>query len=128
MIRRALWPLFFILVLAGALLRWRMPGLMFQARNAAAWASLTALGLVGLRLAYMAMDARRGRLPWTRLLLPAVLLVEGLGLALQGGQAPAFWRNLKLLTAAGLEGALVVFLILRLVRVAPEHGVLPEDH
>ncbi len=84
------------------------------------------LALLALRLALIAARASRGRLPWTRLLVPGVLLVEGAGLLLS--HAPAPWRMAKLATGAVLEVGLLALMAHRFFRLAPEPGVLAEDH
>lgn len=94
-----------------ALLHWLGPGL---------------LALLALRIAMIAARARRGRLPWTRLLIPAALLVEGCGLLF--AQAPGPWRAAKLATALALELGLLGLIAHRFLRLRPEPGVLPEDH
>lgn len=74
----------------------------------------------------MAFEARRGLLAWTRMLLPAVILMEGLGLlGLEGSRAAG---ALRLALAGLLELALLGFAAWRFLRLPPEPGVLPEDH
>jgi hypothetical protein len=117
-VKRLPWPLFIALSLAALVARWKAPALL-------PWLTRALLALLALRVLAMAFEARAKLLPWTRLLLPAVLLVEGLGLAVHPSP---LWSALKLASAAVLELALLVFLLLRMARLAPEPGVLPEDH
>lgn len=121
---RAAGLLFAGLALAAGLLRWRWPHLAWGGWPAQAWATGLLLALLALRLAALARDALRGRLPWTRLLLPAVLLVEGLGLVLKPGPG---WQTLRLGTALGLE-LLFLGLALRVwIRRPHRAGAFPED-
>lgn len=109
---------------AALLLRWRAPGLAWLGRPVFVWAGLLLLALLALRLIALAVEVGRRRLPWTRLLLPAVLLVEGLGVALRPGPG---WQALRLGTALALE---LVFLGLALrawVRRPRRAGAFPED-
>ncbi len=125
LLRRLVWPLFLALALAGLLLRWKAPALSFHGRSALAWLGLGSLALLALRLFLMAFEARARALPWTRLLLPAVLLVEGLGLVVH---PTPLWNTIKLATGGALELALIVFLVWRMARLQPESDVLPEEH
>lgn len=84
------------------------------------------LALLALRIVVLARRTLRGRLPWTRLLIPAALLIEGLGLLLS--PAPGPWRAAKIATALTLELGLLALMAHRLWRLPPEPGVLPEDH
>ena len=84
------------------------------------------LALLALRTALLAVRVRAGRLPWTRLLVPAALLVEGGGLLFGG--APGPWRAAKAVTALALELGLIALMAHRFFRLPPEPGVLPEDH
>jgi hypothetical protein len=90
-----------------------------------AW--LVALGvtlvLLALRLALMTAAARKGELPWPRLLVPAILLAEGAGLWLGDG-APV-WQHVRIATAIGLELA-VIALAVRQLRRAAGGDELPE--
>lgn len=72
-------------------------------------ALVAALGLLGVRLLLSTREALRGELPWTRLLLPGILWIEGIGLAGQG------WE-LRLVTAIALELAFVGVALRALVR------------
>ncbi|MFN8012080.1 MAG: hypothetical protein U0P81_11840 [Holophagaceae bacterium] len=105
-------------------LRWRSPHLAWGGLPAHAWAAGLLLLLLALRLLAMALEARRGALPWTRLLLPAVLLVEGLGLVLHPGPAG---QAARLASALALELAFLV-LAVRAWRLRPKgSATLPED-
>lgn len=84
------------------------------------------LALLALRTFMLAVRAAQGRLPWTRLLVPAALLVEGLGLRF--GAAPGAWKALKVGTGLVLELGLLALMAHRFWRLPPEPGVLPEDH
>ncbi len=115
-----LWGAFVALGSAALVLRLRQPG-------HPALPALTAalLLLLALRLLSMGRDWRAGRLPATRLLLPAVLLAEGLGLATAGASPAA--THVRFATAAGLELLLLVLAVqtLRQTRALPGHW--PED-
>lgn len=87
---------------------------------------LALLLLVALRMALIAARAWHGRLPWTRLLVPGVFLIEGAGLLFS--HAPGPWRAAKLVTGLALEVGLLALMAHRFFRLAPEPGVLPEDH
>src|SRR5262249_12079414 len=91
-----------------------------------AW--LTALGiflaLLAVRIAVLMAAVRRGELPWSRLLLPGIFLVEGLGVW-WGDGGPA-WQSVRLATAVALELALVVLAIHHLWREPRSHE-LSED-
>jgi hypothetical protein len=67
------------------------------------------LTLLALRLLAMTRDWRRGRMAGTRMLLPALVLVEGLGLLLTGTSHLAL--RLRLGTALVLEGLLLVLAV-----------------
>ncbi len=110
--------------LGALLLRWRMPGLAWQDRPAYAWAGLLLLAMLGLDLLRLALEALRRRLPWTRLLLPGVLLAEGLGLAVRPGPGG---QRLRLATALVLELALLVLAARAWLRRPRGTGGLPED-
>lgn len=114
-----LWGAFLGLSLAGLLLRLRAPG-----HPALPWLGGALLALLALRIAGLALDWRRGRLPGTRLLLPAVLLVEGLGLL--PGRASHLALQLKVGTALMLE-VLLLSLAIRAWRRHRGDGGWPED-
>lgn len=110
--------------LGGLLLRWRWPGLSWQGRPAHAWAGLALLLLLGLRILAMAWEALRRRLPWTRLLLPGVLLVEGVGLLVHAGP---HGQALRLATALALEGLFLLLAVRAWLRRPRVLGAFPED-
>lgn len=64
-----------------------------------------ALGLLALRIGRACLEARRGELPWGRLLLPGVLFAEGAAALIHPGPA---WLWARAATLAALEGALMV--------------------
>jgi hypothetical protein len=72
-----------------------------------------AFAVLGVRVAVMAWGAARRELPWSRLLLPGIILLEGLGLWWRG--AAVLWQ-LRLGTVVGLELAFVVVAIRELRR------------
>ncbi len=74
-----------------------------------ALALIAVLVLLGIRLILSVREVMRGQLPWTRLLLPSIVWIEGIGFAGQG------WE-LRLVTALVLELAFVVAAIRALVR------------
>ncbi len=125
-LRRILWCLIALSLLAGVLLRWRTPHLLFHGRAALAWVGLAALVLLGIRCLMMGFEASKKLIPWTRLLLPAVVFLEGLGLAWKGG-ASLYWQNLRLGTATLLEFALIAFAIRVWLRRKHDSTLLPED-
>ncbi len=125
-LRRCLWLFIALLVVAGLLLRWRAPHLLFHGRPVLTWLGLAALTLLGFRCLVMAFEAFKERLPWTRLLIPFVIFFEGLGLTWKGGASP-FWQNLRLGTTALLEVSLLLFAIRIWVRRKPDSTLLPED-
>jgi hypothetical protein len=89
------------------------------------WLTAALLTLLALRVLALLLDWRRGRLPGTRILLPGLILVEGLGLLLTPASHLAL--RLRLGTALALE---ILLLILagrawRAARTLP--GAWPED-
>lgn len=90
--------------LAALLLRWRWPALAWEGRPLHAWAGIALLALLGLDLAVLAARALHRKVPWTRLLLPAVVLAEGAGLAVEPGPRA---QALRLGIALALELALL---------------------
>jgi len=72
----------------------------------------------------LAVEAGRRRLPWTRLLLPAVLLMEGLGVVLKPGPR---WQALRLSTAAVLEMGFLLLALRAWLRRPRRSAGLPED-
>jgi hypothetical protein len=81
--------------------------------------------LLALRLTLLARDWQAGRLPATRLLLPAVLLAEGLGLTMAGASPAA--THVRFATAAGLEVLLLVLAVRTLRQTRSLPGQWPED-
>jgi hypothetical protein len=88
---------------------------LLRAIASESWRSAFALALVvlGLRVAVMAWGAARRELPWSRLLLPGIVLLEGVGLWWHG--SAVLWR-VRLGTAAVLELAFVAVAIRELRR------------
>jgi len=103
-------------VLGGELSAWGHP----------AWLTALAATLVALalRLVTMIGDARRGALPWPRLLLPAIFWLEGAGL--WWGNGAPIWQAIRLATAVALETTFVVIAI-RQLRRAGVRDEPPED-
>lgn len=87
---------------------------------------LALLAILAFRTLALAIQVLRGRVPWTRLLIPASLLLEVT--ALRFSQAPGFWRIMKVVTALTLELGLLALMAYQFLRLRPEAGVLPEDH
>jgi hypothetical protein len=82
------------------------------------------LALLAIRIAVLTAAVRRGELRWSRLLLPAIFLVEGLGIWAGGGGRG--WQVVRPATAIALELALVVLAIHHLWR-EPRSDELSED-
>ena len=115
-----LWGLFLALGMTALVLRLGSPG-----HRALPWLTATLLVLLALRVVAMTVAWRRGRVPGTRLLLPALVLVEGLGLLLTHTSHLAL--RLRLGTALALE-ALLLLLAVRAWRAARAlPGAWPED-
>jgi len=115
-----LWGLFFALGGVALALRLRAPG-----HPALTWITTSLLALLAMRVVALIHDWRLGRVPGTRVLLPAVLLVEGLGLI--HGPASNLALQLRMGTALALE-ILLLFLAVRAVRGARSlPGTWPED-
>lgn len=125
-LRRILWILIAISIVGSLLLRWRAPLLLIQARPAMNWAGILTLSLFTLHCLWMLFDAIKGCLPWTRLLLPFLVLLEGLGLAWQR-DASGFWQGLRFGTAIALELVLIVFAVRVWRRRKHDAALLPED-
>ena len=87
--------------MAALVIRLGVPG-----HRALPWITAALLGLLALRVATLILDWRRGRIPGTRILLPAVILVEGWGLVLAGASGLAL--DLRLGTALVLEFLLLI--------------------
>lgn len=115
---------FLAVALAAAFLRWRSPGLAWRGQPLHLWLGGLLLALLALRLLAMGWAWGRGRIPGTRLLLPTVLLVEGLGLALQPSPR---WQLARTVTAGVLEIALLALALRAWLRRPKETGGLPEE-
>ena len=115
-----LWGLFLALGSVALVLRLRVPG-----HAALTWITTSLMMLLALRLVALVRDWRLGRIPGTRILLPAVMLVEGLGLILTRASHRAL--QLRLGTALALE-LLLLILAMRAWRTARAlPGAWPED-
>ena len=117
---RLFWGLFLALSGATLALRLRAPG-----HSALSWLTAGLLGLLGLRVITLMRAWRQGHLPGTRVLLPAVVLVEGLGLVIRGSSHLAV--QLRLGTALALELLLLALAIRALARARTQPGTWPED-
>lgn len=126
LLRRALFAGLLLSTAAGLLLRWRNPGLLVLGHRATAVLAIVALACLGLRVLMMAFQSAARELPWTRLLIPSVIWLEGVGLAWNGAAAPG-WQQLRLLTAALLELAFLGFALRIWWRRAHDSAQLPED-
>ncbi len=115
-----LWALFLALGAGALLLRLRAP-----THRALPLLAAALLVLLALRVATLLRDWLRERIPGTRLLLPAVILAEGLGLILS--RASHLALQLRLGTALALELLLLVLAVRawRNARLLP--GAWPED-
>ena len=96
-----LWGLFLALGGTALVLRLRVPG-----HWALPWITATLLLLLALRVIAMVWDWQRGRIPGTRILLPVLILVEGLGLILTRTSHRAL--RVRLGTALALEIMLLI--------------------
>lgn len=114
------WGLFVALGGAALTLRLRVPGHR-------ALPSITAalLILLALRVITLIRDWRLERIPGTRILLPALILVEGLGLLLPGASPLAL--RLRLGIALVLEGLLLVLAVRAWRGVGDLPGEWPEQ-
>jgi hypothetical protein len=115
-----LWGLFLALGGVALVLRLPIPGHL-----ALPWITAVLLGLLALRVALLVRDWRSGQMPGTRILLPAVLLVEGLGLILT--RASDLTLNLRLGTALALESLLLILAVRVWRRSRTLAGAWPED-
>jgi hypothetical protein len=86
------------------ILRLRDPG-----HQALTWITTSLLALLAMRVVALTRDWRLGRLPATRILLPALILAEGLGLVLT--RASHLALHLRLGTALILELLLLVLAV-----------------
>ncbi len=119
-----LWGLFLALGGVALALRLRNPG-----HPVLIWITIALLALLALRATALLRDWHLGRIPVTRVLLPAVLLVEGLGLVLSpsSGGASNLTLQLRMGTALALEILLLFLAVwaMREARALP--GTWPED-
>jgi hypothetical protein len=99
-----LWGAFLALGVAALVLRLRAPG-----HRLLPWITIALLTLLALRVLAMMLDWQRDRIPGTRVILPALLLVEGLGLILTRTSHLALRARLG--TALALETLLLVLAI-----------------
>lgn len=99
-----LWGLFLALGGTALVLRLRIPG-----HRALPWIAVALLGVLASRVTAMVWHWRRRRIPGTRILLPALILVEGLGLILT--RASDLALNLRLGTALVLEVLLLILAV-----------------
>lgn len=115
-----LWALFLLLGGTALVLRLRAP-----AHRALPLLAAALLVLLALRVATLVRDWLRERSPSTRILLPAVILAEGLGLLLTRTSHLAF--QVRLGTALALEILLLILAVRawRAARLLP--GAWPED-
>jgi len=105
-----IWGTFLALSVAALALRLWSPG-----HPALPWLTAALLSLLALRVGTLLLDWQQGRIPGTRLLLPAVLLTEGLSLAMAGASRVAI--TVRFATAVALE-LLLLALALRALRQA----------
>lgn len=115
-----LWGLFLALGGVALVLRLRVPG-----HPAMPWITAVLLCLLALRVVSLIRGWRLGQMPGTRILLPALILVEGLGLILT--RTPDRALNLRLGTALVLEVLLLILAVRawRDTRALP--GAWPEE-
>lgn len=115
-----LWGLFLALGIVALVLRLRVPG-----HRALPWITALLLFLLALRVIDLVRDWRREQLPGTRILLPALLLVEGLGLVLT--RTSAWAPTLRLGTALTLEVLLLILAVRAWRHSQTLPGIWPED-
>ncbi|MBK9795360.1 MAG: hypothetical protein IPP58_02475 [Holophagaceae bacterium] len=115
-----LWGLLVALGVALVVVRLRAPG-----SSALPWLTTALFLLLSLRVLTLLWDWRQARIPGSRLLLPLVILLEGLGLVLSGASQLAL--RLRLGTALLLEVLLLLLAVRawRTARTLP--GTWPED-
>jgi len=115
-----LWGLFVVLGGTALALRLRLPR-----HPALLWITAAMLLLLAWRMLSLLQGWRRGLLPGTRLLLPAVILVEGLGLILTSSSDGVL--KIRLGTALALEFLLVALAVRAWRRAEAFPGTWPED-
>jgi hypothetical protein len=115
-----LWGLFLALGSGALALRLRAPE-----HPALPWMTSGLLVLLTLRILALLREWRRGQLPGTRLLLPCVVLLEGLGLVLSRSSHLAL--RLRLGTALTLEILLLILAVRAWQNARPLPGTWPED-
>jgi hypothetical protein len=89
------------------------------------WLTASLLILLALRVAALIHDWRLGRAPGTRVLLPAVILAEGLGLVV--ADASRLTVQLRLGTALALEILLLILAVRAWRSTRTRSGAWPED-
>ena len=115
-----LWGAFLTLGGMALALRLWLPG-----HWALPWLSSGLGCLLALRVASLLWDWRQGRVPGTRVLLPAIILAEGLGLVFTGGSQAAL--RVRLGTALALEMLLLVLAVRAWKASQTQPGAWPED-
>ncbi|HJW44272.1 MAG TPA: hypothetical protein VJ463_07440 [Geothrix sp.] len=115
-----LWGAFLAAGAAALTLRLGAPG-----HRALPWLTATLLILLALRVAMLIHDWRRGQIPGTRVLLPAAILAEGLGLVLTN--ASRLTLQLRLGTALALEVLLLILAVRAWRSARTRSGTWPED-
>lgn len=115
-----LWGIFVALGAAALGLRVRHPESV-----ALPWLTGGLLVLVGLRVLGLLRECWRGSMPLSRLLLPSLVLVEGLGLLLSGASRLAL--RLRMGTALALEVLLLVLAIRAWRSARHRPGTWPEQ-
>jgi len=115
-----LWGLLLALGVALVVVRFRAPG-----SSALPWLTAALLLVLSLRVLMLFWDWRQARIPGSRLLLPLVILVEGLGLVLSGASHLAL--RLPLGTPLPLEVRVLAPALRALRTGRPPSGTWPEE-
>ena len=115
-----LWGPFLALGGVALALHLRAPG-----HPALTWITTFLLALLALRVVALVRYWRLGRIPATRILLPTLILAEGLGLVLTQASRPAL--QLRLGTALALELLLLILAVRALRNARSLPGTWPED-
>ncbi|MBP1773084.1 MAG: hypothetical protein H6P99_2247 [Holophagaceae bacterium] len=115
-----LWGAFLAAGAVALALRLRAPG-----HRALPWLTASLLILLAPRVAALIHDWRRGRVPGTRVLLPAVILAEGLGLVV--ADASRLTVQLRLGTALALEVLLLILAVRAWRSTRTRSSAWPED-